>query len=590
MNDDITFGAWLKKRRAALGVTQEQFSARIGLSLAMLRKLESGERRPSSQVAALLATYFRITDSELEAFIAFARSEAAPPGDNSPPSFGSKSPWQVVRPRRSGLPVPLTRLIGRDAEVAHIRDQILNGKVRLLTLTGPPGIGKTRLALQAAASMAEQFDHSVYFVELSAIVDPTLVQATIARSLGLTEEPTRTLEEVLLDFVYARRMLLVLDNFEQVLDAALDVVNLLQAGADLKALVTSREALHVRGERTYIVPPLQVPDPHDLPDIDRLSNYPVVQLFIERTQSIQPDFTLDKTNSVSVVEICARLGGVPLSIELITARTRLFTPDALLARLNDLGDLALLSGNARDLPSRHRSLRSAIAWSYDLLDESEQSLFRRLSVFAGSFSTEAAASLCRGISDPFLDPAEILVSLLDKSLLSPADTMLGAQQSASAPSSTEARSSSPLHTSTPTPRFAMLETIREYALERLVAAQEEEIAQQLHAFYFMQLAEQAESKLSGNEQTAWLDRLNKEYDNLRSAFLWAKEAAEQSDTTPIGANNTQPSGTTQPTSAEVALRLAVALGHFWYIKGFYREGQEWLLEALQLPGAATPAL
>lgn len=586
MNNDLTFGDWLKRRRAALGVTQEQFAERIGVSPAMLRKLESGERRPSIQVASLLADYFRVAADEREAFVAYARSEGAPSQERVAGGVNANSPWRVARSRQSNLPAPLTRLIGRDVEEAKVREQLLNPRVRLLTLTGPPGIGKTRLALQVAATLTEQFEGGVYFVDLSPIVDPDLVQATIARTLGLKEAATRTLEEVLFGFVTERSMLLVLDNFEQVLDAALGVVKLLQAGSALKMLVTSREALHVRGERRYIVPPLEAPDSVEMGDLERISDYPAVQLFMERTQAIHHDFKLDETNSAAIAELCARLGGLPLSIELITARTRLFSPEALLAHLNKVGDLAFLSGNARDLPDRHRSLRAAIAWSYDLLDSAEQAIFRRLGLFVGSFNAEAAAGLCPGRLIP--DVSSALLSLLDKSLLALIEDAPGAEDQATAISSRETSSTVPHLSAMLTPRFAMPETIREYAREQLRGSGEEEIAQRLHARYFMQLAEEAESHLTGSTQAAWLDRLDREYDNFREAFLWAKAARGQRSADDVaGLAGSQSEGLR---AAEIALRLAGALGHFWYVRGYYREGQEWLTEALALPASPTPEL
>jgi predicted ATPase/class 3 adenylate cyclase len=453
-------------------------------------------------------------------------------------------PLQSLDRRAHNLPVQPTPLIGREQIGATACGLLRHADIRLLTLSGPGGTGKTRLGLQVAADLLEDFDSGIYFVPLAAIRDPALVASSIARTLDIQEKAGQALLDSLKESLREQQILLVLDNFEQVVDAAPLVAELLAACPRLKCLVTSRVVLRLSGEHEFPVPPLELPDPRHLPAVDALSQYAAVALFIQRALTIKPDFRVKNDNAAAVAEICVRLDGLPLAIELAAARIKLLPPQAILARLGRR--LELLRGGTRDVPDRHQTLRQAIAWSYDLLEAGEQALFRRLAVFVGGCTLEAAEAVCQAVHDLAADPGQSLevldgvASLLDKSLLRQAEQASGE------------------------PRFRMLETIREYGLECLVASGEEPAVRRAHADYYLALVEAAELALSGPEQTTWLQRLEAEHDNLRAALRWAEESGE----------------------AELGLRLAGALCQFWLMHGHLREGQERLARLLGLAEAA----
>jgi predicted ATPase/class 3 adenylate cyclase/DNA-binding CsgD family transcriptional regulator len=442
----------------------------------------------------------------------------------------------------NNLPVQPTRLLGREREVVDLRAMLLRDDVRLMTLTGPGGTGKSRLGLQVAAELLDAFEDGAFLVELSPISDPALVPATIAQVLGVRDIGGRPILESLNEYLRHRSLLLVLDNFEQILPAAPVVAELLATCPSLAVLVTSREPLHLRGEHEYGVPPLALPDAQHLSAPDELSRYAAVALFVERAAAIRADFALTDENAPAVAEICARLDGLPLAIELAAARVRLLSPEAILARLERR--LPLLVGGARDLPARQRTLRDTIAWSYDLLTDAEQGLFRRLAVFVGGCALEAAeAAATAEIGDRrwTLVPDEVLdgvASLLAKSLLR------------RLPGPDDA------------PRFTMLETVREYGLEQLEQAGELRSLRRWHAASFLELAEQAEPCLRGFEQTVWLDRLDFEHANLRAALEWSLTEDPQSN---------------------AALRLCGALAWFWLSRGYFSEGRRWTARALAGP-------
>ena len=362
-------------------------------------------------------------------------------------------------------------------------------QLRLLTLSGTGGTGKTRLALQVAADLVDDFEQGVFFVPLATLSDPGLVLQTIAQAFAVREAAGRQLQEQLQTHLRDQQILLVLDNFEQVIDAAPLVSDLLAAARRLKVLVTSRELLRVNGETNYPVAPLSVPDPKRLPPLERLPQYEAVALFIDRALAVSPAFAVTNDNAPAVAEICHRLDGLPLAIELAAARARVLSPQRMLVELNHR--LTFVMGSARDLPVRQKTLRGAIDWSHDLLSGDEQKLFRRLAVFVGGCAMEEVESICNLESD--LRVLETVESLVGKSLLK----------------QTEAFGE---------PRFAMLETIREYATERLTASGDAEPTQERHRYYFLALAEEAEPKLKGPEQATWLRRLEEEHDNLRSAL------------------------------------------------------------------------
>ncbi len=469
--------------------------------------------------------------------------------------FGSEHIFQLTAPglptsfpplgtldvRQNNLPIQPTPLLGRERDVAEIADLLRRNDLRLLTLTGTGGTGKTRLALQVAAELIDEFEDGVFFVALSPISDPELVASAVAGALGVGESAGRTLEQDLGDFLGDKELLLVLDNFEQVVDAAPLVGGLLSACPGLEVLVTSRTPLRIYGEHEYPVRPLELPDPDHLPPIETLRHNEAIRLFTERATAANAAFSLTSENAPAVAEICARLDGLPLAIELAAARTKLLSPQAICSRLGN--PLEFLKGGARDLPERQRTLRGAIAWSHTLLDEDEQSLFARLAVFSGGCALEAVEDICDADGDWSVDVLDGLSSLLDKSLLR--------QQEGGGDE----------------PRFVMLETIREFARERLEISGNAEETRKLHAAYFLALAQRGEAKLREPEETAWLERLDVEHDNMRAALSWTLESGE----------------------IELGLRLAGGLWRFWYARGHFNEGRRWLEETLARDGGASAA-
>jgi predicted ATPase/class 3 adenylate cyclase len=449
-------------------------------------------------------------------------------------------PLRTLEAYRNNLPLQPTPLIGREKEVAEVCDLLGAEATRLLTLTGPGGIGKTRLALQAAADLLDEFPDGTYFVQLATLTEAELFISAVAETLGVREIGEQPLDESLKDYLHERRLLLLLDNFEQVLGAAPTVTELLTAAPGLKVLATSRAPLGLYGEHELPVPPLSMPDLKLQPPLERLTQYEAVGLFVERARAVKPDFKVTNESAPAVAEICVRLDGLPLAIELAAARIKMLPPKAMLQRLSSR--LKLLTGGARDLPERQRTLRATIEWSFALLNEGEQVLFGRLAVFSGGRTLEAIEAICDAEGDLPMEVFDGVSSLLDKSLLRQEEGPNGE------------------------PRFVMLETVHEFAREKLKESAEAEEINRAHAQYFLTLAEEANPELKGANQLEWLERLEAEHDNMRAALTWALKRKE----------------------VEVALRLGGALWWFWSMRGYHSEGRRWLEEALAMDGRVSP--
>ncbi|HEV2108608.1 MAG TPA: LuxR C-terminal-related transcriptional regulator [Thermomicrobiales bacterium] len=463
------------------------------------------------------------------------------PGDRLPAPPITSVPSPDAARLTPPLPVPLTPLVGREHELAEVVALLRRPAVRLLTLTGPGGVGKTRLALAVAAALTDEFPAGVV-VELAPVHDPGLVVPAIAQALGLRELPGRPLLDVLVAALSDRHLLLVLDNLEQVVAAGPEIAALVARCPDLTVLTTSRAPLRVRAERSYPVAPLSPPDPRQPTSVATLAGNPAVALFIERAQAAVPGFRLTDANAAAVAEVCRQLDGLPLAIELAAARVTVLSPEALLNRLANR--LALLTTGARDQPARQRTMRTTIGWSHDLLTPEEQILFRRLAIFVGGFTLEVAEAVVPVVSDPGIDILEGITSLLEKSLL-----VRGADHNGE-------------------PRFGMLETVREYALERLEASGESQGIWNAHATWFSTLSEWAEAQYFTEGEKAALDRLELEHDNLRGALTWSFEQGV----------------------IDTGFRLAGALWWFWCIRGFLSEGHWWFELALARAGSAVPII
>jgi predicted ATPase/transcriptional regulator with XRE-family HTH domain len=537
VDEIFSFGAWVKQRRLLLRLRRDELAQRVHCSTELIRKIELDARRPSVAVAEQLAIQLRLPAHQQALFVRVARAEL-PVSQLSVPAQHLE-----LRPPLASLPFPhpLTPLVGRVAEVAAVRARVLMRGVRLVTLLGAPGIGKTRLALALAAELRSDFTDGVAFASLVSIRDPSLVTRTVAQALGVTETPGLPLIERLTRELHQRHLLLVMDNFEHVLAAAPVVSTLLTAAPQLTVLVTSRVPLHLYGEHVFSVPPLTLPNTARLPTPEILAQCPSVALFVSAAQAVQFDFRLTAANAADVAAICARLDGLPLAIELAAARTRLFSPQAVLARLTDR--FALLTGGARDVPAHQQTLRSTFDWSYDLLSDDLRVLLRRFAVFAGGATAEAVERICTSDTGALLATMDRLTALIERGLLCGAAGL------------------------DDQPRFSMLESIREYAWERLQGSGEAEAIQQQYADHFLAWAETIAPDLFGTAQEYWLGQLDAEYANLHAALDWYRASGD----------------------AFCGLRLSIALGRFWYVRGMFDEGCNWLGAFLAL-GDEVPVL
>ena len=521
------FGRRLRGLRESAGLSQEDLAAKAGLTAKGIGALERGERRhPQPHTVRSLANALNLSDASRSAFFATVPKRA---GGALSPSGARIDTFALPATLPAAPPTPL---LGRERDVATVLALIEKGEARLLTLTGPGGVGKTRLVLEVAVNAKGMFTDGVAFVALASLNDADLVLPTLFRTLGLSEIGGRSVWEALREHLKGRRMLLVLDNFEHVMEAASEVAGLLSACPDLVVLATSRATLRVRGEKEFPVQPLAVPNPSHSPDVRIVNASPAAQLFADRAGEANPHFEITGTNAASVAAICWRLDGLPLALELAAAKARYLGPTELLSRL----DRALEAGGARDLPERQRTMRATLNWSHNLLSNEEKALFRSLSVFAGGFGMEAVEAV--GGTDDVLG---LLGSLVEQSLVA---------AEPDAPGGT---------------RYRMLEPIRQYALERLHESEEEEEARRQHAEHYLTFAEQVGRKLTGPRMVEWLDRLEAERDNLRSAVSWALSNGQ----------------------GELSVRLTYALRRFFWSRGQPGEVRRWMEEVLA-DDAMTP--
>lgn len=480
--DELTFGGWLRKRRRELDLTQQALADRAGCTRITLRRLEAGTLKPSEQLAETILKLLGIPDLERPSWVRFARGMGEHP-----------APAQFLQ--KTNLPSQLTSFVGRKKELSEIKDAL--SQYRLVTLTGSGGIGKSRLSLQVGTDLLSTFPDGVWFIELAALSDPSLLLHTIQNTLGLIDQKNQPALLALQEHLKEKKALFILDNCEHLIeDCAKLAFDLLSQTTHLKILASSREALSMYGEFAWRVPSLSLPDANSITEADQLSRYEAVNLFIERAQLINPHFKLDENNASSIAQICSRLDGIPLALELAAARLKTLSVEQIHTRLGDRFNL--LTNGARTLPHRHQTLQATIDWSYNLLSENEKVLFQRLSIFSGGWSLESAESVCSGNGIHKKEVLDLLTSLAQKSLIQPYETPSGI-------------------------RYEQLETIRQYGQEKFLAGNEVNILRKQHLKYFVELANQAEPELRGPVQMKWFNLLGQEMGNLRHALSWAQE-------------------------------------------------------------------
>lgn len=565
MDTTNSFGYWVRRRRKVLDLTQEELARQVGCATVTLRKIEADERRPSLKMAERLADCLKLPEAECARFVATAvgkRTTAALP---PLPGLG----WSQ---QPGNLPIPVTSLIGRAAELALITNYLRSQKVRLLTLTGPVGVGKTRLALAAGHQLLPDYRHGVYLVELAAISDPALVAASTATALGVRELPGEELAQAICRFLAARGILLIFDNFEHLLPAIPFLATLLADCPNLQILVTSQTCLHLYGEHELVVAPFSVPESADFLGA---ADSPAVRLFCDRAQAAQADFLLTPSMIPAVTGICRRLDGLPLAIELAAARIKLFSAPELQKRLE--GRLSLLSQGPADLPLRQQGLENAIAWSYGLLSPAQRILLARLAIFHGGFSLEAAEAVCGFHPADFNSPtveqlakttpetAVIISTLLDQSLLMRLATAEAVGSGGKCCPDCPTRRLR--ETVANEPYFTMLAIIRDFALAKLTTSGELPHVIQRHAAYYADWVEAVATHLHGPDQGVWLARLEREADNLRAALGYLFQSDQLA----------------------VAAEMACALGALWQRHGRYSEGRGWFEQILnRMAGTPLP--
>jgi predicted ATPase/DNA-binding XRE family transcriptional regulator len=521
-----------RRRRQELDLTREELARQVGCSAITLRKLEAEERRPSKQIAERLADALHVAPADRPTFLRFARGDpfAAP----------VEHPSSLEHPRHN-LPAQLSSFVGREREQAELRRLIATN--RLVTLTGSGGSGKTRLALQVAQALLGEFAGGAWLADLTALSDPALVLPAVAAVCGVPEAAGRSLQAGLAEFLRDRQLLLLLDNCEHLIEASAQLAEaLLRAAPQLRLLATSREPLGLVGESLFQVPSLSLPDT-GRPALEAVAQSEAGRLFAERAAALKPGFAVTEANAPAVAQICQRLDGIPLALELAAARVRTMPAEQIAARLDDR--FRLLTGGGRTALPRQQTLRALIDWSWDLLTDPERALLRRLSVFMDGWTLEAAEAVGAGQGIEAGDVLDVLSRLVDKSLVQ-------------------------VEEQTGEARYHLLETVRQYAGDRLAVSGETERVRDQHLDFFVRLAETAEPKLRSAEQVPWLNRLEAEHGNFRAALAWS-----------LGRG---------AVGAEAGLRVAGALSQFWDVRGFHTEGRKWLTRVLQPPETSAPTL
>jgi predicted ATPase/DNA-binding XRE family transcriptional regulator len=528
MSEKITFGAWLRQQRRILDLTQQTLADQTGCARITLRRIEANSLKPSKELAFILLEKLGIPDHERSQWIQFARGLADIPVTQSTPLR--------IKPR-TNVPASVTTFIGREKEIAQVHDYLLNPNIRLVTLMGPPGIGKTRLSVEVARESLSNFPDGIFFIALASLETLSLVAPAIIKSLGYAEARDLPPIKQLTDGIGDKQMILVMDNCEHLIEELAPFISgLLSACFRLKILATSRESLRISGEWLYSVPALDIPKENSLADVKNASQFPALTLFAERARAVSSDFTIDTTNIQAVASICKQLDGLPLAIELIAARMRLMSPQALLEHLSD--QFILSANGMRADNMRQKTLQNAIGWSYNLLPPDEQKLFTYLSIFAGGFTMEAVEEI---FSQSFINRSvpDLIISLSDKSLI---QRTLDEDDE--------------IH-------YDMLTTIKQFSFSRLAQMGDVSDARERHLTYFLGLAEKGDKEMRGANQIEWLNRFRGMRDNLRASLEWAIESGQ----------------------TEAALKMVRKLHWFWFVRSDHNEGRQWIERVLALPDA-----